>query len=117
MGSPDTVVGALGGKPNVTNLDLDAELPGTDDPHASTLVSKPYDPLPHEDEARRTIAYLLIWLLIGICIATFATLWAKALPVADLVRILEILLGPIVALVSAATGFYYGTKATNRHPK
>jgi len=31
-----------------------------------------------------------------------------------LLKVVQMLLGPLIALVSAATGFYYGTKASNK---
>jgi hypothetical protein len=72
---------------------------------------EPYDPRPHEDQARRNIAYLLISLLIAICIASFVLVigWPETLD--KVVQLIQIVLSPIVALVSAATGFYYGTKS------
>jgi len=89
-------------------------------PHAVAPSAKPqhidqegYDPRPHEDQARRNIAYWLIGLLTLICLATFMTLWFTRIPVEDVMKIVQILLGPVIALVSAATGFYYGTKSKN----
>ena len=41
------------------------------------------------------------------------TLWFTRFPVEDVMKIVQILLGPVIALVSAATGFYYGTKSKN----
>jgi hypothetical protein len=72
--------------------------------------TKPYDPRPYEDRARRNIAYLLISLLIGICAASFVLVigWGGTLD--KVVQLIQIILSPVVALVSAATGFYYGTK-------
>lgn len=72
---------------------------------------EPYDSRPHEDQARRNIAYLLISLLIAICIASFVLVigWPETLD--KVMQLIQIVLSPIVALVSAATGFYYGTKS------
>jgi uncharacterized membrane protein len=72
---------------------------------------EPYDSRRHEDQARRNIAYLLISLLIAICIASFVLVigWPQTLD--KVVQLIQIVLSPIVALVSAATGFYYGTKS------
>ena len=74
-------------------------------------VGAPYDPRPQEDSARRNIAYLLIgllWVIVGGMLILVA---CGAIQLTDLPEF-SIVLGPIVALVSAATGFYYGTKNT-----
>lgn len=79
-------------------------------------VGGDYDPRPQEDGARRTIAYLLIgllWLIVGGILILLAF---SAITVADL-KEFAVVLGPIVTLVSAATGFYYGTKSTSAPSK
>lgn len=71
----------------------------------------PYDPRPHEDSARRNIAYLLIgllWLIVG---AMFLLVSTGTMAVSE-IKELSVVLGPVVTLVSAATGFYYSTKST-----
>jgi len=72
---------------------------------------KPYDARPQEDTARRAIAYALVALL------AFVVAWALLSATFcsnksdDVVKILQIVLTPIITLVSAATGFYYGSKS------
>jgi hypothetical protein len=69
----------------------------------------PYDPRPHEDQARRHIAYALIallWVLVG---GVLIQVSFGSIPIGD-IKEYAVLIGPVVALVSAATGFYYGTK-------
>ena len=70
-----------------------------------------YDPRPIEDTARKYIAYFLIgllWVVVGgiLILVAFGSI--------ELTDIDEfaVILGPVIALVSAATGFYYGTKST-----
>jgi hypothetical protein len=75
------------------------------------ITDSSYDSRPQEDQARRNIAYCLIALLFFICIASFITLWCTKIPVEQITKILQILLGPVIALVSAMTGVYYGTKS------
>ena len=70
-----------------------------------------YDPRPQEDGARRTIAYLLIGLLYAVVLALFGLIAFGLITVAD-IKDFAVILGPVVTLVSAATGFYYGTKST-----
>ncbi|POZ52384.1 hypothetical protein [Methylovulum psychrotolerans] len=70
-----------------------------------------YDPRPQEDGARRIIAYLLIGLLWFVVGGMFVLLAFGSIKVID-IKEFAVVLGPIVTLVSAATGFYYGTKST-----
>lgn len=70
-----------------------------------------YDPRPHEDGARRSIAYLLIGLLWLVVSAMFLLIAFGSIEVSD-IKDFAVILGPVVTLVSAATGFYYGTKST-----
>ncbi|MEY2862411.1 MAG: hypothetical protein RLY58_118 [Pseudomonadota bacterium] len=77
-----------------------------------TLNIEPYDPRPHEDAARRRIAYGLIGLLSVTIIAMLLMVCCHAIAVVDL-KEFAVILGPLVTLVSAATGFYYGTKTTS----
>ena len=68
-----------------------------------------YDPRPLEDKARRSIAYLLIALLALLIVALLAGVVFGVIDVGD-IKEFDVILGPLVVLVSAATGFYYGTK-------
>ena len=68
-----------------------------------------YDPRPLEDKARRRIAYLLIALLALMIVALLAGVVVGVIPVSE-IEAFAVILGPVVALVSAATGFYYGTR-------
>ncbi len=70
---------------------------------------KDYDPRPQEDSARRYIAYLLITLLIYLIAHICLMVWYRVIQVTE-IKEFSAVLGPIVTLVSAATGFYYGTK-------
>lgn len=75
-----------------------------------TLKTGPrYDPRPQQDTARRRIAYALIGLLWVIIAALLVLIYIEGIEVKDL-KEFAVILGPVVTLVSAATGFYYGTK-------
>lgn len=76
-------------------------------PHGGAI----YDPRPLEDKARRRIAYFLIALLALLIIALLAMVVFDIITV-DEIKEFGVILGPLVALVSAATGFYYGTKGS-----
>ena len=66
---------------------------------------------PLEDQARRRLAYILIALLAIVIFALLAMVIFGIIAV-DEIKDFSVILGPLVALVSAATGFYYGTKGS-----
>jgi hypothetical protein len=66
-----------------------------------------YDPDEHADHTRQRIAYGLLFLLAFIVVGIFATLWFTDLAVTE-IKEFAVILGPVITLVSAATGFYYG---------
>ena len=68
-----------------------------------------YDPRPQEDKARRRIAYLLIALLALMIVAMLAAVVFGVIPVSEIEEF-DVILGPLVVLVSAATGFYFASK-------
>ena len=72
--------------------------------------TQPYDPRPTEDKARRRIAYALIALLGMLVFAILYFVWHGKVEVTD-IKEFAVLVGPVVTLVSAATGFYYGTRS------
>ncbi|MBP2309404.1 hypothetical protein GBZ48_21530 [Azospirillum melinis] len=74
-------------------------------------LEKPYNSTIHEDAARKGIAYSLIGILAFVIVAIFFLLYCKKMTVSEL-KEFAVILGPIVTLVSAATGFYYGTKSS-----
>ena len=79
-------------------------------------VGDKYDSRPQEDGARRIIAYLLIGLLWFIVIGILILLSLSIINV-DEIKEFGVILNPIIALVSAATGFYYGTKSNSTNGK
>jgi hypothetical protein len=97
-------------KPADQHLDFSSD-PVSFDHAPGVIVGDTYDSRPQEDGARRNIAYLLIGLLWVIVLGIFALLSFSSIKV-DAIKEFAVVLGPVVALVSAATGFYYGTKST-----
>ena len=70
-----------------------------------------YDPDQSRDAARAAIAYWLLGLFTLLIVCTFWAMYSvlDAKPTFEQFKVMiEILLGPLVALVSAATGFYFG---------
>lgn len=90
-------------------LDFTSEEPSSAE-DGSLSIGELYDPRPQEDEARRIIAYLLIGLLWVIVAGTFILVAFGTINLAH-IKEFGVILGPVVTLVSAATGFYYGTKS------
>ncbi len=78
---------------------------------AYTLETKQYDPARQREHVRAGIAYLLIGLLVGIIVLSFLMLILAGRSFDEVKGMLELLLAPIVGLVGAVTGFYYGEKA------
>lgn len=76
------------------------------------LNNEPYDPRPHEDNARRWIAYFLIGLLSITVVGILLLLGCGKVSI-DQISEFGVILSPLIALVSAATGFYYGTKSNS----
>ena len=70
---------------------------------------KKYDPRPLEDKARRRIAYLLIALL-AVQVNALTTMVVFDVITIDDVKEFGVIISPLVALVSAATGFYFATR-------
>lgn len=99
--------------PTAESLDYSGEDNASDTQVAVPTVGGYYDPRPHEDGARRTIAYLLIGLLWFVVVAMFGLIAFGSMSSAEM-KDFAVILGPVVTLVSAATGFYYGTKSTDR---
>ena len=93
---------------DLRNLTTDSD---TESDIDDVFLEEDYNPRPQEDSARRRIAYILLGLLAIVLI--WALVSITLLPDSEerIVKVLEIVLGPIIALVSAATGFYFGSKA------
>ena len=91
---------------------LDATVPkGASAPAFDALGEKKYDAAQYQDETRSYIAYWLLFLLTLLVLGGFGMLFAiKDATYDHLKSILELIFGPIVALVSAATGFYFGAQ-------
>ena len=91
--------------------EAEADRPPKQDRHdvPAPRDGKKYDPRPLDDKARRRIAYLLIALLALQVNALIIMVLFDVISIDD-VKEFSVILGPLVALVSAATGFYFATK-------
>jgi hypothetical protein len=80
----------------------------------SRLEQKLYDPAPERERKRGLIALVLVAALCGIIVLAFAFVFVMpvtATNIEALKSVLEILFAPIVGLVGAVTGFYFGEKS------
>ena len=94
---------------------VDGELDLTEDQieegsNYTAFDEKPYDPRPKEDNARLAIAVILVLSLAIILIYSLITVSCHPERLEAIDKFLQIILSPLVALVSAATGFYFGSK-------
>jgi len=71
----------------------------------------PYDPARARESVRGWIALSLIALFALMMSVSFAFMWVHPDRSKELHDLLALLLGPLVALVGAATGYYFGSKA------
>lgn len=79
------------------------------------IEAPPYDPYRDRERVRGWIALFLLMLLIAVVgIALFGVLFGK-IPVEHLEKIGAIILSPVVGLLGAVMGFYFGEQSRNRH--
>ena len=96
---------SLAGEP----VDLSAEIP----PAARRQIpTAPYNPEPERERMRGWIALSLLAMLAVVLLLAFISMWA-GMKAEVLQTVLTIIFGPLVTLVSAATGFYYGTRSSS----
>lgn len=74
----------------------------------------PYDPLRNRENIRGTIALLLIGLMAATILVSFVMLWIHPDRSKELHELLALTFGPLVALVGAATGYYFGSQSVNK---
>ena len=90
--------------------DLSGEIPPAID--QQTIPTVPYDPEPQRELMRGRIALWLLGMLAGVLLLAFISMWLK-METEALRTVLTIIFGPLVTLVSAATGFYYGSRSSS----
>jgi hypothetical protein len=85
------------------------------DPFEPELV--PFDLDKAREEVRGRIAIALLVLVFLLVSASFLMVaWGGDAQLKAVEKILGIVWGPVVALVSAATGFYFGSQSANSKP-
>jgi hypothetical protein len=115
----DEAQGSQGPEPPEVDLTGEAPVSGplpsvdltqTEPPSGAGLLPGTLLPIPYQRERRRgQIALLLVALLVAVVVLSFAALWFLPTNRFDsLMKLLQILFAPIIGLVGAVTGFYYG---------
>jgi hypothetical protein len=107
--------GEIEASPSAEVVDLsEEEAP----PSTSSLEVATYDPAQDRERVRGRIAQILVWLLVGIVVVSLgAGVWLGLKTeegIESLKLVLELVLTPIIGLVGAVTGFYFGEKSA-RH--
>jgi hypothetical protein len=96
---------------------------------ASELIEKTYDPTLDRETIRGTIAQALVWTLVmvigAVVLTGLVTIYGchvKDTCAADTVElktirvVIELVLTPLIGLVGAVTGFYFGEKSASARP-
>ena len=109
------------GDPNpAENLPLDGSQPDSLDLGSAAATSfsgievVPYAPMKARESVRGLIALSLIGLLAATIIVSFILLWIHPDRSKELHDLLALVFGPLVALVGAATGYYFGSQAADK---
>jgi uncharacterized RDD family membrane protein YckC len=82
-------------------------------PAGPAPIKTPYDPARSREWMRGLIALILLIILVAVIVASFYVIVFKPkdqVNEALLEKVLTIVFGPLITLVSAATGFYFGSR-------
>jgi hypothetical protein len=77
-------------------------------PELPELATIPFDPVKLREWMRAWVAIGLLFILLVTLALPWVALAYDWLQVGDLVDLLGVLIAPVVGLVGAVTGFYYG---------
>jgi hypothetical protein len=111
IAQPDPAPDAQAPADEILELDSPGEPPP---PPPQPIETRSYDPAPDRENVRGKIAKWLILLLAGIVAGSFVFLWFRPTQIDQLKELLALILGPVVALVGAATGYYFGAAAESK---
>lgn len=95
-------------------------------PDIEAPVEEPYDPAPARENVRGTIALLLVWTMVAVIVLVMfvgiVTAYncrlkdactAETTDLKSIRSVIELILTPLVGLVGAVTGFYFGEKSAS----
>ena len=96
---------------------------------AGQIIEKPYDPTADRETIRGTIALALVWALVAVIAAVVLTglvtayachgggaCNAETMDLKTIRAVIELVLTPLIGLVGAVTGFYFGEKSASGKP-
>jgi hypothetical protein len=92
------------------SADFSAQPPPTVEP--SIPEGGRFDPEPQRERIRGYVALGLLGMLALVLVLAFISMWCR-MELEVLRTVLTIIFGPLVTLVSAATGFYYGSRSSS----
>ena len=95
-------------------LDLTNEPEPTSNKVDQPPIVIPYDPTKQREWMRGIVAGILLFILGFIVFGSFLSYWLNWTAREELEGLLTILFAPIIGLVGAATGFYFGAAAESR---
>jgi len=112
LADPDTPQGGGGGGGGGGDNGGDNNEDGTIEDFPSPVLAA-YDPTEDREKIRGTIALILVLALVGVLVFAVVSSWIvmNTENRDALMKVLEVVLAPLVALVGAVTGFYYGEKS------
>jgi hypothetical protein len=90
--------------------------PPTIEPSRVVPEGERFDPEPQRELVREKIALGLLGMLAVVLLFAFISIWLSkwlGMEIEMLRTVLTIIFGPLVTLVSAATGFYYGSRSSS----
>jgi hypothetical protein len=117
--------GSDGGPPPPVPVD---EVDLTQDPHEQKAAASPpplppaekkFDPEPAREKFRGVFTLVLLGILCVLIVSSLATMWFRkstshdVASISDLLELLKVFVSPLIALVSTAIGFYFGSITKN----
>ncbi len=81
---------------------------------SAAYLAVPYDPMKARESVRSAVALILIGIMAATIIASFILLWIHPDRSRELHDLLALIFGPLVALVGAAIGYYFGAQAASK---
>lgn len=76
--------------------------------------TKPWNSEEMRENFRGIIAFLLIFIMASIIAASFMLFWIHPDRSDKIQQFFSLVFGPVVALVGAATGYYFGSQAAQK---
>jgi len=83
-------------------------------PYEISIGKAPYEPTRDRERVRGLLAAALIGLLSIVIIGLFVAVLAGRLTIAELGQLAAVTISPIVGLLGAVLGFYFGEQARDR---